>query len=260
VAYAEARSVKVILWYDVDDADLDQAADLGAAGVKLDFVLSDRRPGIQRMDDLAEQAAKRHLVVDFHGCTLPRGLQRTWPNVLTLEAVRGAEYWSLKAASPAHNITLAFTRNVVGGMDYTPVTFSAPGRVTSLGHELAESVVFESGLQHFADAPASYAAEPIAARVLRAVPAEWDDTRLLSGAPDDHVVIARRDGEAWWVGGLTAGPARTIRVPLDFLDPGDHTARIVEDGLTERTQFVSPATVLEIPVAENGGFVIELRG
>jgi hypothetical protein len=259
VSYAKERGVAVILWYDVDDADIDQAADLGAAGVKLDFVLSDRRDRIALMDALARQAARRRLVVDFHGCTIPRGLQRTWPNVLSLEAVQGAEYWSQEPASPAHNVNLAFTRNVIGGMDYTPVTFSAPGRVTSLGHELAESVVFESGLQHFADAPSSYAAEPLAERVLREVPVAWDDTRLVSGEPDDHAVLARRDGDAWWVGGLFAGAPRTARVPLDFLGDGDYAMRLVADGLTDIEATVTARTVLQIPVELNGGFVIELR-
>jgi hypothetical protein len=144
-------------------------------------------------------------------------------------------------------------------MDYTPVTFSAPDRQTSLGHELAESVVFESGLQHFADTPGAYAAQPLAQAVLRRVPAAWDDTRLVSGAPDDHVVIARRDGDTWWVGGLVAGRARTVRVPLRFLGDGDYTAHVVSDGLSERTKTVRAGTPLDIAVDANGGFVIELR-
>ena len=114
----------------------------GIAGIKVDYLQSDAGARMAAMEDIARAAARRHLVVDFHGCTVPRGLQRTWPNVLALEAVRGAEYDRDGTPSdPANNVDLAFTRNAVGSMDYTPVTFSARNRITTDGHELAMSVV-----------------------------------------------------------------------------------------------------------------------
>ncbi|MEA2170106.1 MAG: hypothetical protein QOF76_3406, partial [Solirubrobacteraceae bacterium] len=266
VAYAAARHVKIVLWFDADDATpaaLDQAHGWGVAGVKVDFLLSDHADRIALMNRIARDAAARRLVVDFHGCTLPRGLQRTWPNVLSAEAVYGAEHATVTPMVPAQNVDDVLIRNVVGSMDYTPVTFSAPGRITTDGHELAEAVAFESGLQHFADTPAAYAARPLAQEVLNGVPAAWDDTRLIDGAPDDHAVIARRDGTTWWVGGLSATPQRTLTVPLAFLkQPGAYLARIITDGpagLTATDQPVDRDTRLSVPVAANGGFTIELR-
>ncbi len=190
-AYAAARNVRLILWTDwhalADPAQraatLDQWAGWGIAGIKVDYLQSDAGARMAAMEDIARAAARRHLVVDFHGCTVPRGLQRTWPNVLALEAVRGAEYDRDGTPSdPANNVDLAFTRNAVGSMDYTPVTFSARNRITTDGHELAMSVVYESGLQHYADTPESYEHHPVAASVLQDVPAAWDDTRLVAGS------------------------------------------------------------------------------
>ncbi|MEJ7892207.1 MAG: glycoside hydrolase family 97 catalytic domain-containing protein [Solirubrobacteraceae bacterium] len=203
IAYARARGVKVILWFDKDDVTarvLDRVKRWGAAGIKADFFYSDSEEQIRAMDDIARQAAARRLVVAFHGNTVPRGLQRTWPNVLTVEAVRGAEYGDTTARD---EVNLAFTRNPVGGMDFTPAGTGA--------RELAQAVVFESGLQHLGGAAGIYAD---ADRILRELPAAWDDTRLLTGAPDRHAVIGRRDGRRWFVGGLTAGPLRTLEVRL----------------------------------------------
>ncbi len=268
--YAARRGVKLILWLDWHDLStpaerervLSLLAAWGVAGIKVDFLLSDHAPQIRAMDDIARAAATRRLVVDFHGCTVPRGIQRTWPNVLTLEGVQGAEHAMLEPLSPAHNVNLVFTRNVIGGMDYTPVTFSAPGRVTSDGQELAESVVFESGLQHFADTPESYARHPVAAAFLRAVPAAWDDTRLVSGRPDSHAVVARRSGDRWFVGGIVAGGRRSLDVPLRFLSEGVYAAQVISDGphggLVSRDAPVGRITTLKVPVARNGGFVVEL--
>jgi hypothetical protein len=214
------------------------------------------------MEDIARAAAARRLVVNFHGSTVPRGLQRTWPNVLTMEGVAGAEH--AKGGTPidpAHNVTLAFTRNVIGSMDYTPVTFSA-NRTTSAGHELAQAVVFESGLQHFADSPESYGQWPAAGEVLRRVPAAWDDTKLIAGRPGESVTVARRSGRAWFVASLRSGAPRPQTVPLSFLSPAQaYVARVTTDdgaSLTPGTYDVTANGSLTVPVARNGGFVIEI--
>ena len=267
VAYAAARNVRLILWTDwhalADPARraavLDRWAGWGIAGIKVDYLQSDSGRRMAVMEDIARAAARRRLVVDFHGCTVPRGLQRTWPNVLSLEAVRGAEYQrGGDPSDPADNVDLAFTRNAIGSMDYTPVTFSARNRITTAGHELAMSVVYESGLQHYADTPESYGRYPVAASVLRDVPAAWDDTRLVGGRLDRFVAIARRAGQRWFVGVLGAGPPRTVTVPLRFLGPGAHDARIVGDDLAETHTTVTAATTLHLRLAKNGGAAVEL--
>jgi alpha-glucosidase len=185
--------VRTILWYDVADVDaatLDRAAAWGAAGVKVDYFHSDSAKRIAQMDDVARWAAQRQLVVAFHGCTVPRGLQRTWPNVLTLEGVRGAEH---APTDPRDDVNLVFTRNVIGSMDYTPIA------------DPAKAIAYESGLQHYT----GWAGPSL----LDEIPAAWDDTRLLAGKPDHYAVVARRSGDRWFIGGLFAAP-ETVGVPL----------------------------------------------
>ena len=162
---------------------------------------------------------------------------------MTMEGVRGAEHGkSGRADNPAQNVTLAFTRNVIGSMDYTPVTFSAAGRVTSAAAQLAQSIVYESGLQHYADSPRSYGRRAEALELLREVPAAWDDTRLLAGAPARSVTLARRSGERWFVGSLSATAARTETVDLGFLPAGRaYTARIYADAARTGSAVASSA-------------------
>jgi alpha-glucosidase len=271
VTYAKARDVRLLLWTDwrrlADPkqraATLDRWAAWGIAGIKVDYLLSDSGARMAVTEDIARAAAERHLVVDFHGVTAPRGIQRTWPNVLSMEAVRGAEYQrDGTPSSPDNNVNLAFTRNVLGSMDYTPVTFSARHRITSAGHELALGVVYESGLVHYADSPESYGRYRTAESIMAGVPATWDDTRLVAGGPDRFVTIARRSGRNWYVGSLSDGPARTLAVPLRFLGSGRYDARVVADdgagGLTDTHTVVTAQSTLYPRAATNGGAVIEL--
>jgi alpha-glucosidase len=266
-AYARDRGVGVLLWSRWDalatpaqrDALLTQWRDWGVAGVKLDFMESDSAARMRWYRDVARAAAQRLLVVDFHGATVPRGLSRTWPNVLTQEAVLGAESYKGDApVTPAHNTTLPFTRGAVGPMDYTPVAFSTPLRRTSLAHELALSVVYASGLQHFADSPEAYAGQPAAEAWLRDVPVAWDDTRLLAGHPGRSATIARRAGDRWYVGAIRAGSGGAVVLPLGFLPLGAYTAHVIEDaagGLAARTVPVTAADKLRLSTGANGGYV-----
>ncbi|WP_126664529.1 glycoside hydrolase family 97 protein [Haloterrigena salifodinae] len=270
VAYANDAGVDVELWSHFIDLNaeskreerLSRWAEWGVAGIKVDFMDSDDQGRMQFYDDLARAAAEYELTVDFHGSAVPTGLRRRWPHIMTYEGVRGAEYYKWTTNTPEHNATLPFTRNVVGPMDYTPVTFSADRRATSAGHELALSVVYESGLQHYADGIETYESYPIAERVLEAVPAAWDETKFLRGRPGSEATFARRKGDDWFVGSITAGPACSIAVPLSFLD-GETTAVVATDadegtGLEEYERAVSPDESLRVSTAGNGGFVVRL--
>jgi len=270
VEYANDRGIGVEVWANYIDLNtetkreqrLGRWSEWGVAGIKVDFMDSDDQGRMQFYTDLAADAAEYELTVNFHGSAIPTGLRRRYPNIMTYEGVRGAEYYKWDTNTPEHNTILPFTRNVVGPMDYTPVTFSADRRLTSVGHELALSVVYESGLQHFADSIETYADHPLAEDVLEAVPAAWDETRFLGGRPGSQATIARRRGEQWFVGSITAGPARTVTVDLDFLD-APTTATVTTDtaggsSLEAYDQEVSPGETLAVPVAENGGFVVRL--
>jgi hypothetical protein len=281
VAEGRSRGVGLIFWVHADDlrdegarrALLGQLAALGVAGVKVDFFDSDTQDTMRLVDEILADAARDHLVVELHGATLPKGLQRTWPNLLSIEAVRGAEYYGLHqqfgdlvpAPDPRHILSLPFTRNVVGSMDFTPVNFSAqaaPGRVTTDGAELAQAVLDESGLQVLGDSIESYAAHPVALHLLERLPAAWDDTRLLAGEPGVEAVIARRAGRTWWVAGMIAGPSRTLTVPLSSLGCRRWRGSLVTDspsGLRARALASAGRAALRVELPANGGFVARLK-
>jgi len=288
VAYARSQGIKPLMWYNSRDslasgAGLDPYGRLsthearcrefawlnkiGVYGVKVDFFEDDRQKEMAYYLDLLADAAKFHLMVDFHGATIPKGWDRTYPNLMTMEAVYGAEWYGyapvLTRQGARHNATLPFTRNVVGPMDYTPVTFTDAlfPHTTTYAHELALSVVFESGLQHFADRPEGFYALPPAARqFLMTVPVTWDDTRLIDGFPGQRVIIARRKDRTWYIGGLNGEDRpQTLQVPFDFLTHGSYHLELIRDGATGKefstqTITVTKGTNVEISCLAHGGF------
>ncbi len=242
VAYAKSKGIKPLIWYNSsigwingapgpkfrlnkpEDREKEFAwcEKIGVAGVKIDFFSGDNQENMDYCIDLMESAARHHLLVNFHGAPIPRGWQRTYPNLLTTEGVYGAEWYNnvptftKKAAS--HNATLPFTRNVIGPMDYTPCAFSDSQHphITSHAHELALTVLYESGLQHLADRPESFLAQPAEVQqFLSHLPNVWDDTRYVTGYPGESAVLARRSGDTWYVAGINGtDEEQTISIPL----------------------------------------------
>ncbi|WP_157546289.1 glycoside hydrolase family 97 protein [Hamadaea tsunoensis] len=262
VAYATARNVKVILWFNSGDLSTSQQREnwlplvksWGVAGVKIDFSYQYTQSTLQWYDAILARTAELKLMVNFHGTATPRGMQRTWPQVLSGEAVYGAEQWRNRAA---FNTILPFTRNVVSSMDFTPVVFSITDRDTTDAHELATAIVFESGWQHAADNPASYEGRPEALRILNQLPTTWDETRLLGGAPGQEAYLARRNGGRWYLGGISAVAAKTYTAPLSFLGGGQWLLETVRDGtsgLLRETRVVTNADTLSVAEATRGGF------
>ena len=245
INYAKSKGVKPLIWYNssigwVDGApgpkfrlnkpedrerEFSWCEQIGVAGVKIDFFSGDNQKNMDYCIDLLESAARHHLLVNFHGATIPRGWQRTWPNLMTTEGVYGAEWYNnvptFTDKAACHNATLPFTRNVIGPMDYTPCTFSDSQHphITTNAHELALTVLFESGLQHLADKPESYLSQPDQVQqFLSALPSVWDETRLIDGYPGRFVILARRSGRRWYVAGINGQDIpQNFRVPLDFL-------------------------------------------
>jgi hypothetical protein len=240
--------------------------------VKVDFFESEKQDMIKYYLDILEDAAQFEMMVYFHGCIVPRGWERTWPNLMTQEAVRGAEWYNntpdFTMPAPEHNATLPFTRNVVGPMDYTPVTFtnSQYPHVTSYAHELALSVLFESGIQHMADRPDGYYELPDAPKTfLKHVPNAWDDTKLLDGYPGKDVIIARRKGIDWYIGGINAEQReKTKTVKFDFLREGvKYKLTLIADGKHDKdfaTQYmvVDKSASVDVKLLRRGGFAASL--
>ncbi len=290
VGYATSRSVDVMLWYNsggpnnqmdeeprnlmtepaVRQAELARVADLGVKGIKVDFFHSDKPEGIAQFEGILDDAAEVGLLVNFHGCTAPRGWSRTHPHLMTTEAVRGSEWYRLSSdygpRAPVNNTILPFTRNVVGSMDYTPVVLSdlAQGRVTTNCHELALAVIFESGLLHFCDDPEQYLLQPEpVTRFLRSVPVAWDETRLLEGEPGSHVALARRSGHTWFVAAINGCPT-DIDVRFDLVQLGVNPKQplelVTDSGKPEAPFGHTRTTALEmsegpLPLMPYGGLV-----
>lgn len=242
VRYAASKGVKPLIWYNSGGSHNTVPATpkdrlitkesrakefawlnkIGIYGIKVDFFESDKQNIINYYIDLMEDAAKYKLMIYFHGATVPRGWSRTYPNLMTVEGVAGAEQYNngpvMTTEGARHNTTLPFTRNVIGPMDYTPVTFtnSQHAHTTTFAHELALSVVFESGIQHLADRPVGFDALPAAEKMfLSRVPASWDDTRFISGYPGKSIIIARQKGKQWFIGGIN-GQNRGGQATIDF--------------------------------------------
>jgi alpha-glucosidase len=290
--YIHSKGVKPLMWYNsggphnyVSSTPRDRMfthenrveeftklKKLGVAGVKIDFFESEKQDMIKYYLDILEDAAQFEMLVYFHGCIVPRGWERTYPNLMTLEAVRGAEWYNntpdFSIPAPEHNATLPFTRNVVGPMDYTPVTFtnSQYPHLTSYGHELALSVLFESGIQHMADRPEGYRELPDAAKTfLKEVPNAWDDTKLLDGYPGKDVIIARRKGNNWYVGGISAEQReKTKTIKFDFLSDGvKYKLTLIADGKYDSkfsTQYlvVDKSSSVDVKLLRRGGFAASL--
>jgi alpha-glucosidase len=286
VEYGKSKNVR--LWVitaskDMRGEQLDiaftQFEKWGLAGVKIDFIDRTDQWMMNWYREVARKAAEHHIMVDFHGASKPDGSSRTFPNVMTREGVMGAEYnrWSGRV-SPKHNVTLAFTRMLAGPMDYTPGGFNnvtketftqrttAPEVMHTRAHATALFVVFESELQMVADSPDAYDGQK-ELEFLKAVPASWDETRVLNGVPPKYITIARRSGKEWFVGSITDEDARELDVPLSFLANGAYEAEIYSDGPKAATepkdsvvarQRVDAKTVLKLKLAPAGGCAIRL--
>ena len=291
--YARRKEVEVLLWYNSSTAWVAESVTPlyrlnapddrekefswlereGVRGVKIDFFPDDSLWVTNYYIDLLEAAARHRILVNFHGGTIPKGWQRTYPNLVTYEAVYGAEWYNnnnvLTDRAARHNATLPFTRNVIGSMDYTPGTFSNSQHphITTYAHELALPVLFESGVLHMPDRPSVYRGLPDEVkRLLSELPTAWDETRLLAGNPGESVVLARRKGTTWYIAGIngTDEPA-TLAFSLQrlALSKSPASVRVFEDGEDGQSFRVKDARLmgnagerLAMKTLPRGGFVM----
>ena len=290
VAYAKKKGVKPMIWYNSSVGWLDGAPTpkfrlnkpedrekefawcekIGVAGVKIDFFSGDSQMNMTYCIDLLESAAKHHLLVNFHGATVPRGWQRTYPNLLSTEGVYGAEWYNNgpvftnKAAS--HNATLPFTRNIIGPMDYTPCAFSDSQNphITSNAHELALTVLFESALQHLADRPESFLAQPKEVQeFLGKLPTTWDETRFISGYPGESVVLARRSGKTWYIAGINGtDQEKEIDLNAGFIGSDiQNITRFADNSKAESKWAITSVNQIpeKITCQPRGGFIFVIQ-
>lgn len=285
VDYAATKNIGIILWYnssgewnttpyspksqllshDQRVKEFTRLRDMGIKGLKIDFFGGDGRSMIAYYIDILKDAADYGLLVNFHGATLPRGWQRTYPNLMTMEAIKGFEFTTFSQsdqdAVPTHAAMAPFARNLFDPMDFTPMVFGdIPNikRVTRNGFELAESVLFVSGIQHFAEIPEGMATAPDYVKsFLQDLPRNWDDVKFVDGIPGKYLVIARKSGDSWYLAGLNA-ELTDVNLTLDLSFMGDKKAMLITDGTAEREfakNEISSSKALAVTIKSRGGFV-----
>lgn len=278
-AYAAKKKVAVFVWKQWaelrDPSDhyaqlrgwLDQVSSAGCVGVKVDFFNAEDLTTRRGEEIVLRETARHRLLADLHGCPKPTGEERTYPNELSREGVRGLElnFMSEGPLPPSHNAALPFTRYVVGPGDYTPVTFQ-PGYLggTTIAHQLATAVVTTSPLQVLNEIPGNVLQHPVkeVPEFLTALPTIWDETRVLPGSKiGELAVLARRRGDRWFVAAVNGGPARKYQLPLSFLSGSKWTATLLIDvkksplAVAGSHTQVTAATTLTFQLSPGGGFV-----
>ncbi len=282
VRYGGEQNVGIILWVvwktleDQLEMALDQFAEWGIKGIKVDFMQRDDQWMVNYYYKIAREAAKRHLLVDFHGAYKPTGLRRAYPNVMTREGVLGLEHnkWS-ENVSPEHDLILPFTRMLAGPMDYTPGAmvnaqkqnfkpiFRRPMSMGTRCHQLAMYIIYESPLQMLSDSPSNYYKEAECMEFLSHVPVVWDETRVLDARVADYVLLARRSGKEWYVGAMTDWTPRELLMDFSFLAPGEHEITLYRDGVNahrygndykKEVRTITSTDTMNIQLAPGGGW------
>jgi len=289
--YAKTKNVGLILWYNSAGdwnttpyhprnlmvtkqsrtREFQILKAFGIKGVKVDFFGADGQSMIAYYQDILEDAAKYGILVNFHGCTLPRGWQRTYPNLVNMEAIKGYEFLTFEQKNAdleaSHSCMMPFTRNIFDPMDFTPTCFSGIPkikRVTTNTFELALSVLFIAGVQHFAEIPSGMAkVPPYVKTFMQELPNTWEDVKFIDGYPGKLVIIARKSGNNWYVAGINGENIdKTISINLPFAKE-NQSGQLIMDGadnfsFENKTITVSPKQTVELKMRGNGGFVIKL--
>jgi alpha-glucosidase len=281
-AYAKQKNVGILLWVAWKTLDdqlipaLDLYAKWGVKGIKVDFMQRSDQPMINFFHKVSRETAKRKMLVDFHGDQKPASMTRTWPNLIGTEGVRGMEWskWSWES-EPKHNMTLPFTRMFLGPIDFTPgamrnatrATFAPisaqPMAMGTRSNQLSMYVVFDSPLGMLSDSPSNYLREPDALEFLAAVPTTWDETKVLAAKIAEYALVARKNGNNWYLGAMTDWTARDLVVDFSFLPEGTFWLDTYSDGVNadrnasdykrEKIQ-VTKSTKLKIHLAPGGGW------
>jgi hypothetical protein len=262
-----AASKKVGLLVESRDAaalPLAEFASAGLKGVRVAVSQSGKPDVVTSLLALLEEAGRHHLLVEFEGRIPGAGWDRSYPNLLSSTTWRSGQAAGDGARQARQNLIEPFTRNVVGPMQPMPIAFGEPARRAPMtcGHALGSSVVFESGLRSFVDSESAIPKEAV--KLLYSLPSAWDETHLIDGDPGHTVIIARRKGRTWYVGGLNGdATAKTRAVPMELLGTGLFNMLLVADGSSPTELVVTKrqrnaTDVQGIKMAPYGGFLMKL--
>jgi alpha-glucosidase len=288
--YAATKNVKIIVWTWAsmtleDPTWLPRMKEKGVQGVKIDFFERNDQPAMRWGRQLAQRLADLKMIALYHGCPVPTGLNRAFPNILNFEAVRGAEcnFWD-SGSDPAYHVQFPFIRSLAGPADYTPGSLrnktkeafypvdkpnTIPSTMGTRAHELAMYIVFDHWLAYLCDSPTEYEKYPDVLDFLTNVPTVWDRTVPLDARLSEYILIAKQSGNNWYIGGMNNWEARTVSVDCSFLTPNvQYKATLIKDKAdsdsypaqyeTEELE-INAQTRLNIPMAKGGGFVIQLQ-
>ena len=284
IRYAAERDVRIWVWMHSRDANRNNAYKIafplyekwGIAGVKIDFMDNDDQNTVRWYRRVVKAAAEHHLMVDFHGAYKPDGIERTYPNLLTREGVKGGEYnkWTGRYCTAAHNVKVAFTRMIAGPMDYTPGGFLNVRPEDHVGQsptlvpdtrcqELAKFVAYESPLTYACDHPRNIRGQA-GEDFLKIVPTVWDDIRFLDGSPDTFFSVAKRSGDRWFFGVLNGMDARDIVLDTSFLPEGEYTLSFWADGkkptdVIRKDVKLKAGKPVKVHLAPSGGYAAVIR-
>jgi len=287
LAYAKAKNIRLMLWTlcsTLDrqlDSALTQFKKWGISSIMTDFMDRDDQKMVNFYHRIAKACAEHHVSVMFHGAYPPKGMNRTWPNVLTHESVLGSEWniWS-DLATPEHNVAIAYTRMLAGPLDYEPglLQNAQKDQFRTIGknpmsqgtrcHQLAMFVVYDSPLQIFSGNISQGFREPEFMELLGSVPTTWDETKMLQGKIGEYIVTARRKGDEWFIAGLNNQVARGIILPLDFIGNGSYRAMLCKDGINANNYAadyelapgdVQQGATMKLSMAAGGGFLLRLK-
>ena len=285
INYGKQKNVGIILWASwyainqvLDDA-FSKYSQMGVKGFKIDFLDRDDQKMVKSIYDISKKAASYKLLIDFHGMYKPTGIQRTYPNVVNFEGVKGLENakWTPIDDMPYYATCIPFIRMLAGPMDYTPGAMrnatradfrpsnSMPMSQGTRCQQLGMYIVYEAPLQMMADSPSAYMKEQESTTFISQIPTTFDETVALDGKVGEYVALARRKDDRWFVGGLTNWSAREMSIDLSFLGEGTYSAEIFKDGINAdkdptdyKREIVKVASTdkLEINMANGGGLAI----
>lgn len=282
VDYGKQKNVGVILWstwYAITrdtEGLLAKFGKMGVKGFKIDFIDRDDQKATSSLYDIAKKAAAHHLLVDYHGMYKPSGMERTWPNIINCEGVKGLENMKWGTDNqPGYDVSIPFIRMLSGPMDYTPGAMrnatkqayrpvnSNPMSQGTRCHQLAMYTVYEAPLQMLSDNPTIYGREQESTDFIAAIPTTFDITAALDGKVGEFISIARKKGNTWYAGAMTSWNAREITVDLSFLGDGSYKATLFEDGVNadrDATDYASKVVTvtakdkLNVKMAPGGGW------
>ena len=284
VEYADNKGVGIVLWagYYAIERDMEEIckyySELGVKGFKVDFIDRDDQKAVNFYYKMAETAAKYNLIIDFHGAYKPTGLNRTFPNVLNFEGVYGLENlkWNQNIDLVTYETTIPFIRMLAGPLDFTQgamrnanrdnyrAVWTEPMSQGTRCRQLAEYVIFESPFNMLCDSPSNYRDEDECAKYITEIPTVWDETIALDGEVGEYVIIARRSGDRWYVGGITNWEDREIEIDLSSLNLKHNQSTEFRDGVNankiaedySKNIITIDNNTYMVKMSKGGGFVL----